>query len=739
MASEKINMVVNVKLKGEKKGVFADGFDTLYAFARLPNDSAKVFGKAKFDRDGRAEISITMPGKVAMPMEVEVSPLSNALPLKNIKTEKRIIRNFSEKNLVYIADIEIELNQTLYSYTEWLHEQFTVFGKLQSRYTDHETEKECTVGIPNSKVTLFEVDKESTTGPCLVDCMVCSPPVLCIPDSLYCTPLEGPVVCPPAIEDLEICTPSRVCAPWAYEPVGLDERIRWERDEILKSTRIVTSLKPPAAKKMTGPVKSPALPTVAVAQPIEHADIAAKESLSATVKASTPQLCGVSILPHTHYSKTELGSDETDANGNYIITFKRSDFLEAATGSTQTENVDWDSWPDLLFEASRFYDGEMRLLYQEGYDQTRWDIQTTSLRVDLIVQGQVPGVSCSPDDDLDPGQTDDLVFHGIGNVEPGWIDANGVISNVPSTSDLFEHVFGGTLDLFGQFKYEHIGKYYQVEYAAANTPNDWKPIANETWTYSKYLGNFQWEQQTKAPISLGQDFPYCYEIPDYTDHTINRKTLLMKWRTWRQDGGFPRYPNGRYMFRVRLLDVDETTNQAVPVAGYDPEAMQITVALDNAWPEADIKPEILVYDKGAGPGVYSQVPECGSVASADRYLIFRFRANDVHKHFRNYYFEVNRGAEDPVSFMSVNALDDGPVPPNVGPTLVQPSVVFSDENDNYPDNYTWLYIGKDYWDESTYGSFRPCAYNFRLVVRDRVTNGYGRIHWSDATLTLSIT
>ena len=734
MASEKINMIVNVKLKGEKKGVFADGFDTLYAFARLPNDPAKVFGKAKFDREGKAEISIMMPGKVAMPMEIEVSPLSKALPVKNIKTEKRIIRDFREKNSVYMADIEVELNPTISAYTSWLHEQFTVFGKLQSRYTDPETENECTVGIPNSTVTLFEVDKETRIGPCLVDCMVCSPPAICKPD-WYCLPIEGPVVCPPVIEGLEICTPSRVCGPLPYEPIGLDERIRWERDEILKNTRIVTSLKPPAAKKMTGPVKSPALPTTAVVQPIGSAELTVKESLTPSVTACFPFY---SLSP-IHYTKTELGSDETDANGNYVITFKRSDFLEAAAGSTQTENVDWDTWPDLLFEASRFYDGEMRLLYQEGYDQTRWDIQTTSLRVDLIVQGQVPGVSCSADDDLDPGQAEDLVFHGIGKVEPGWIDDNGVISNVPETSDLFQHVFGGTLDLFGQFKYEHIGKYYQVEYAAAETPYDWKPIANESWTYSKYLGNSQWEQKTKAPVSLGTDFPYCYEIPDYTDHTINRKTLLMQWRTWRKDGGFSRYPNGGYIFRVQLLDVDETTNQAVPLSGYDPDAMQITVALDNAWPEADIKPEILVYDKGAGPGVYSQVPECGNVASGDRYLIFRFRANDVHKHFRNYYFEVNRGAEDAVSFMSVNALDDGPVPPNVGPSLVQPSIVFSGENDNYPDNYTWLYIGKDYWDESTYGSFRPCAYNFRLVVRDRVTNGYGRIHWSDATLTLSIT
>ncbi len=735
MKSKKTKMVVNVKVKGEKKGAFADGFKNLYAFARLPNDPSKVLGKARFNAKGEATIHIAMPGNVAMPLEVEVSPLSKAMTIKNIKTEKAVVLDFKKAGTEHIADLDVSLNPNMYSYTDWLNEQFTVFGKLLSHYVDPETEGECTVGIPFSKVTLFEVDRESAIGPCLVNCMVNCPPITVCPPRIECSPTR---FCPPVIEGPQECVPSMPCAPWVYIPEGLDERVLWAKDAIAGKAGIGKAMRKPVAKKIAGPLKSPALPMSFYSNPTGNMKIMASQCLPDLISHCVPQMCMVSAFPLTSHSKTELGVDETDANGNYFITFKRSDFLEAAAGSTQTENVDWDAWPDLLFEASRFLDGEMRLIYEEGYDQTRWDIQKTCLNVDLIVEGQIPGVSCSPGENLDPSQTENLVFHGIGNVEPGWIDGNGVISDIPDTHENYykynEHVFGGTLDLFGQFKYEHINNYYQVEYASASAPNDWKPIANETWTYSKYLGNYEWEELTKSPVSLGVDYPYCYQIPDYTDHTINRKTLLMKWRTWRRDGIFSRYPDGKYIFRVVLL-----TPAGNPVAGYDPDDMKITVTLDNTWPEADIKPEVRVYDKGAGSGVFSEVPECGSVESADRYLVFRFKGYDGQKHFRNFNFTVNRGAENDVNFTSVNALDGGAPPSNVEVPLVQPSVFFSDPNDNYPDNYTWLYIGKDYWDQATYDSFRPCAYNFRLVVRDRVTNGYNRIHWSDATLTLSIT
>lgn len=758
MASQKTKISVTVKLKGEKKGPFSEGFKNLYAFARLPNNPSKVLGKDRFNSRGEAKINIVLPGNAPMPMEVEVSPISKSLNIKNLKTEKAVVKKFEKSGSKYVAKLEVSLNQNMYSYMDWLNEQFIVFGKLLSHYVDPETEEECTVGIPYSKVTLFEVDKERAIGPCLVDCMVdclvhcgvCMPPIECLPDQFDCLPRQcGPIiectpisVCPPILEGPIKCPPTMPCAPWAYIPGGIDERVRWGKDAIAGKAGLRKTMQKPVASKMSGPLKSPALPMTPYSSPMGSSTIMAIQCLPNLIGPCVPQLCKVSAFPWISHSKTELGVDETDANGNYFITFKRSDFLEAAAGSTQTENVDWDAWPDLLFEASRFIDGEMRVIYEEGYDQTRWDIQKTCLNVNLIVEEKIPGVSCFPGDDIDPSQTEDLVFHGIGNIEPGWIDNNGVITNIPTDTTeninnhnkYNEHVFGGTLDIFGQFKYGHIGKYYQVEYASASDPNNWKPIANETWSYSKYLGNYKWETLTKAPISLGTDYPYCYEIPDYADNTINKKTLLMRWRTWRKDGAFSRYPDGKYTFRVVLL-----TSVGNPVAGYDPDDMKITVTLDNTWPEADIRPEVRVYDKGAGTGVYSEVPECGYVASGDRYLVFRFRANDGQKHFRHFNFTVNRGAEDAVKFTAVNALDEGSPPANVDVSLVNPSIKFSDPNDNYPDNYTWLYIGKDYWDEATYGSFRPCAYNFRVVVRDRVTNGYNLIHWSDATLTLSIT
>lgn len=699
----------------------------------LVTANGKTLGKARVDKNGAAAVKCEMAVEKPVAVDVTVSPFSRLVRHKRVRTESIRISSFKKKGTVWEAEASIVLTPIFMSSVSWLDELFTVNGRLISRYTDPETAAVIESPVRHAMVKLYDVDiVRIRTGWCVPDVVVCKPvTAVCLPSLAepvckpvtveVCTPLTFEACKPAAFEvckplDVEVCTPSvqPECGPWVEGPI-IDHDIRVRpgccgaetpaRFKGLAYRQTPMTLKPASSPALAGK-------TASLAQ-------------SATARAR-----GLYLSFNTRHP---LGTEcETDDSGHFGFTFRRSDFFEAPAGSTHTENVDWDEYPDLLFEANLFIDGEFRTIYKETYSAARWDVTATSSYVELVIDGKLPG--CDPGDDIDISQSEEFLFHNIGNVEPGWIDVNGVISNAPAGTGLDDHVFGGSLDIFAQFNYSHVGKYYQVEYQRQGDAN-WYPILGQQWYYSHYLGNGTWETLRKEPSAF-PGYPACYRIPDYADITLTKKTLLIHWSTFLMDGNIRRYPNGLYHLRVRLLRL-KADGTVEPEPGFDVNGSVLDIRTDNDWPLADIDPVMYLGESNGTILNITPVPECGMVQRGpSRFLLLHFQAEDPENHLWTYDITVNRGGDGAVVIPDVNLSSiTGTNPALPDFNLQQSSYLYVAPGSNFTSAYAAMSLSSDPWGLP---ALKPCAYNFTLSVWDRVTNGYGRIHLSQHTMTLTI-
>ncbi len=711
----------------------------LWVHCALAGTDGKSLGKAQVDKNGRATVKLQVPGEKPPALDVILSPLSGLTKLKRIRTEKITIMQWRAGNEIFEAKASLSVTPIFAASVDWLEEGFIVEGVLISRYADPQTEATVETPIRHAKVKLFDVDKAQFKPPwCIPDISVCNPVEQCLPThclpQFHCLPLNScspDLVCPPIVQCMPTTNPPCVpslspsCAPWFTGKItdtGIFEYAASARPGCCGSETpvvfkdIARRNTLPIMKPLSSPALQPAVTGLALN----------------TAVTCLPLEIGV--MGKTTYQKTVLGLEsETDDSGGFWFSFKRKDFFEAPVGTTHTEDKDWDEYPDLLFEARLWIDGEFRCIYDEPYADTRWNAGNYQY-AKLVVNGQVPG--CDPaDTDIDPGQTEAFLFHNVGDVEPGWIDGNGIIHGAPAATGLNDYVFGGGMEIFGQFKLTHIGKYYQVEYQR-DGESDWNPLLGEQWYYSHYLGGGVWETKLKAPRSF-TGYPACYEIPDYTDYTITRKTQLITWQSYRKDGNVPRYPNGLYHLRLRLLE--KTGPASVqPVAGFNPNANVLHLCIDNNWPLSEIDPTMYVGELSGSTLNITGVPECGFVQRGNRYLLLHFMAEDLEVHFRNYSIAVNRGADQPI-VIPTTALPAGvttnPALPDF--QISPPSYMFAAPGDNFHNAYAAMNLAVDPWLPGNQ-PLKQCAYNFTLTVWDRVTNGYNLIHWSQHTMTLTI-
>jgi hypothetical protein len=715
---------------------------TVFAYSAIQPD--KLLGKATLDAKGQGTLALDVTGTTPPALILELSPLTQATKFKTVITQKMTVKEWKKSSAGFAAAAAFEPAASLLASVTWLDEQFTIIGTLVNRFEDAETGNTLDVPIRDATVTMFEVDKSSIIGPCTPSITGCLPSKFCKP-STYCLPIIDRQCVPKLVCDpLTHCDPigpgdcpptTGPCGPWRYQECGPDftdfdpGQIVIDPSEVIRQDAIA-EVKNPAccgnARVYKSAVQqSPTVASVAKMMPLRSPALAGKVSTAIS-----------GILSKTSYSKTQLcDAQVTDTSGAFSFTFKRSDFFTALAGTTHAEDVDWDEWADLLFTADKWIDGASRKIYNEPYSATRWNIHDHFTYVTLVVEGLLPGTEVGPDT-TDPDQPEPFLFHNVGDVEACWIDSNGVISNGPDGYGWNKFVFGGTLDLFAQFNAAYIGKYYMVEYSLDGS--SWKPVQGESWYYSHYLGSLKWETLIKQPEKLSDAYPACYQIPNYLDETITRKTLLLNLRTWLCDGTTARYPNGLVHLRVQLLD--KTATGAVPVAGFNPDTQQLTLAIDNTWPQAQIKAPLKQGSLSGSVLSVSDVVECGFVnRGANKYLLFNFSANDADKHFMQYQFTLNRGFNGVIQFPA-QPLPAGVVtaPAIAGFSLSPVFVNFTttSPDDNYPNAWTALSLNRDPYDASQ--PFRQCAYNFRLGVWDRVVNGYGLIHYSEQDVTLTV-
>jgi hypothetical protein len=762
-----LQLQVDIQLKVAKE-VPSSSLAGHYVFASPASSPGQVLGSARTDETGKGQLKLVFAGERPPALVLTLSPLPTRKAVQRVRNETLTIQQWKgDATKGYAAAAAFSPSREFLDGVDWLHERFTVEGVLVSQYTEAETGIVREYPISGARVGLYEVDKEQLrvckpATPCLPRCKPFDP--YCIPD-ISCTPS---VLCRPVLEPFcgpkfeEICTPSVIikgCGPWRFDggcspgrvtipgdfgdvidpiavrPAGLLAKTTAAVEaaatdasaSTMKSGCCGSEIRPAAAYR-SGPLSSPAV---------------AGSALASCLPAQ------VVCLPHympplVRYTESPLGGGEyvTGADGRFWFTFTRLDFFSAPAGTTHTEDFDWDEFPDLAFQARLWYDGADHVIYSEKPQNARWNIHLNYTFWKLVVQGQVPGAG-NPDD-IDPGQTEAFLFHTVGDIEPGWIDGQGVINSPPAGHWSQGHVFGGTLEIRGQFasSYSDNNHYYQVEWRRGDS-GDFTPVTGEAWYYSHYdSATGHWTTLTRAPQNLGGDFVACYPIPDYTDITIDRKDMVLVWSTWRADGNIPRYPDGKYQLRVRLIRQNGSTYEAEP--GFNPDDRILTLTIDNTWPSADIDGTLQVATISPA-GVLSDlgdVETCGFVnAGTSRYLILPFTlADTLGGKLCQYAFEVNRGSDQAKYMVAVpTSWTQGPGAISVdGVPLMQPAQSYADAASapSYLRGCAAFKLFDDLWLGTS--ALKPCAYNFSLWVYDRATNGYGHIHWREVRATLTI-
>ncbi len=413
-------------------------------------------------------------------------------------------------------------------------------------------------------------------------------------------------------------------------------------------------------------------------------------------------------------TKQEIGIATTDVNGLFVFDFDwcYKHYMYSPYMYSSIFNLFKDTKPDILFEVTQNVNSIEVPIYKENIEsETRWNIDTLPpLGVTLIVKGDV----VLPDDPM-LSIVGNFEFQGIGRVLISQINNKGY-ADTSGTGDVvgaIDSPFGSIIDVKGQYNNSLQGKYYQVLYAKwandTTPPNsgDFTPILDEVWPVAQKIAD-NWVTVYKSPVELPGAGGGCYEIPDYTDLYFTSKDILIRWTTDRKDLGASRYFNGKYTIIVKVFNNDGT-----PALSSQP-VNTIIVRIDNTWPVAKIKEDIVIIGGTVPlcpdpkpPGMICDSPKvCGIIyIESGKKLRIKFDAYDEQNHFRNYNLTYRTGHGVEKNIPDGRKYFTGP-----------PRVDYGFTNETVD------------WNIS---SLNQCGYEVRMIVWDRTINGYQHIHQSE--------
>lgn len=377
--------------------------------------------------------------------------------------------------------------------------------------------------------------------------------------------------------------------------------------------------------------------------------------------------------------------------------------------------------PNVILRVAQTVGGTTTFIYSENpATDTRWAIADV-VNVNIKASGTLVTVSTPP-----VGQPTGsyFVFTRVGNIVAGSISQTngyaypneGLGPYMYPTEDS-DMPFGGTLWIGGWFGLGLIAlgaTYYRVQWApgaqAPNGPGPWTDVTDPLGNsyYDPITEN--WISQSMGPTTVGGvtdlyvlpsspgttpwAFPDLVAQLDTTKLTTGLQTLRVIGYT---GGGVPAIIGGS-------IATFETTY-------VDPAYGTLKTTIDNT-PPTDVA--ITGANLNGSAVLACQTANLGSTVSD--YLEIDFEAYDALGHLRGYSVDAIWGNNNYV------------MPP---PTAPNPAY----------DNYSAHINGSNLWGGSSslatryYGSayntveMGPCAYDFRLRVDKRTTNGYGLVYY----------
>ncbi|HEX2688523.1 MAG TPA: hypothetical protein VHN14_17960 [Kofleriaceae bacterium] len=393
-----------------------------------------------------------------------------------------------------------------------------------------------------------------------------------------------------------------------------------------------------------------------------------------------------------------LGSGSTSTSGQFSLNFTWPYDVSILSNR-----------PDVHFKVTQRVDGAERIIYNENpATETRKNIADV-LAVTLKAS---EGVSTIPAAST-PRPTDTLfVFTRVGIIGVNQIDtasptASGyaypdVNSAGPNSTDA-NAPFGATLDIAGWFGQSADVYRYKVQYSTdgATWHDISDPLSNTYYEFA--LGGGTWRTIAMGPFSEGGQVN-VYKLPYVEQPAVPWvfPDLIARWDS-------TKVAAGRYTLRIQGFKVDSTATLLVPSSSLiiDPAYGLLRLQVDNTPPEVSIGK--MMHYPPSGPAQEVQV--CDIVHLTTGRLEVSFTARDTLGHLRAYSLYSMFG-HNQTAPMAPGAMDAYAA--HVGPTQHWTGSVF-----------TAVYDGAGTFK----AAFMPtCAYQFRLQVSKRTTNGYGLIY-----------
>jgi hypothetical protein len=386
--------------------------------------------------------------------------------------------------------------------------------------------------------------------------------------------------------------------------------------------------------------------------------------------------------------------------------------VEAVTALDGSFNVSfpWASGrPDVHFKVTQTLNGAETEIYNENpATQTRFniaDVLAVTLKTDAGL-ALVSPPSGRPYDSL-------FVFTRVGITGVNEIDTTGAAPSgyarpdtspaAPNSADA-NAPFGSTLDIAGWFGQFCDVYRYKVQYSADGgiTWHDVSdPLANSYYEFA--LGGGNWVTMAMGPFAEGGQIN-VYKLP-YIERPGQPWIFVDQIARW----DTTKVPDGLYTLRLLGFRVGPDGTTLLPAASLliDPAYGTLHLRVDNQPPVSRI---VAITHTPAG-GSATPIQVCDIVPFSNGRLSFQIEASDAQGHLRGYSLAALFGHNLLVTPPPAAARDDYSA--HIGPSRHWSGGPVTVEYDGtiYPAS-----------------KMPTCAYQFRLDVAKRTTNGYGLIY-----------
>jgi hypothetical protein len=393
-----------------------------------------------------------------------------------------------------------------------------------------------------------------------------------------------------------------------------------------------------------------------------------------------------------NYKSDLIDAVMTNQDGEFSTTFS---FTTGPPGSSAR--------PDIIFRVTQNIDGVTNVIYNENpAEHTRWNI-ADSLLVELKAEDCI-SVSLPT---AGPGYDNLFLFTRVGLIPIIEIDLTDGYAYPGVTTLNADAPFGSTLDICGWFGVFTGVEYYKIKYTGSGSPVE---MTDALYNLRYDVGLKTFVSVKMGPQTIGgvnnlyalptAGFPWIY--PD----------RLIRWDT-------TKVPDGLYTVEIEGYSESGGVVSQIPYPTLDNTQTHSVLKLqvDNTPPT--------VYEIGKIKHGSTVIDVCDIVKFTSGKIEIEFEASDAKGHLRSYALHAMYGHNQYVT------------PPPTSPDLAT-----DDYSTHISSSKQWTGgTFKIEYPASTYDSTKmpTCAYQFRLSISKRTTNGYGLVyHYREDTKHITI-